>query len=248
MNRKRVLARRVCAVVAAAGMAVSMGAVCAVADEEQVWREGGGLVYPLGRDLSKTEDDGAATYVGGNLNIMDERTDPDHSGTVTVPSRAAEAEGLTVVDGFFHLAGLMDGTYTLTETTAPVGYARLEQPIRFSVRDGQVFWPEGLPVVDSTAWIANTRTGTPPNPPADSPDTPGTPGTPSDGPAPAEPGGRPQVSADDITGVEPTLASTGMGVSMAGVAVMLLASVAVGVLAARERLRPHGRHAGGTKG
>ena len=39
-----------------------------------------------------------------------------------------------------------------------------------------------------------------------------------------------------------------MGVSVAGVAVMLLASVAVGLLAARERLRPHGRHAGGTKG
>lgn len=52
------LARRVCAFVAATGMAVSVGAVCAVADEEQVWREGGGLVYPLGRDLSKTEDDG----------------------------------------------------------------------------------------------------------------------------------------------------------------------------------------------
>lgn len=66
--------------------------------------------------------------------------------------------------GFFHLAGVVDGTYTLTETTAPDGYTRLEHPIRFSVRDGQVFWPEGLPVIDSTAWIANTRTGTPPNP------------------------------------------------------------------------------------
>ena len=150
--------------------------------------------------------------------------------------------------GFFHLAGVADGTYTLTETTAPDGYTRLEHPIRFSVRDGQVFWPEGLPVIDSTAWIANTRTGTPPNPPGDSPDTLGTPGTPSDGPAPAVPGGRPQASADDIAGVDSTLASTGMGVSVAGVAVMLLASVAVGLLAARERLRPHGRHAGGTKG
>lgn len=63
--------------------------------------------------------------------------------------------------GFFRLAGVVDGTYTLTETTAPDGYTRLEHPIRFSVRDGQVFWPEGLPVIDSTAWIANTRTGTP---------------------------------------------------------------------------------------
>ena len=150
--------------------------------------------------------------------------------------------------GFFHLAGVVDGTYTLTETTAPDGYTRLEHPIRFSVRDGQVFWPEGLPVIDSTAWIANTRTGTPPNPPDNSPDTPGTPGNPSDGTTPAAPGGRPQVNADDITGVEPTLASTGMGVSMAGVTVMLLASVAVGLLAARERLRPHGRHANGMRG
>ena len=73
------VARRVCAVVAATGMAVSVGAVCAVADEEQIWREGGGLVYPLGRDLSKTEDDGVATYVGGALNIMDRRhLDPNH--------------------------------------------------------------------------------------------------------------------------------------------------------------------------
>lgn len=150
--------------------------------------------------------------------------------------------------GFFHLAGVADGTYTLTETTAPDGYTRLEHPIRFSIRDGQVFWPEGLPVIDSTAWIANTRTGMPPNPPDDSPDVPGTPENPSDGTTPAAPGGRPQVNADDITGVEPTLAATGMGVSMAGVTVMLLASVAVGLLAARERLRPHGRHANGMRG
>lgn len=47
MNRMRVLARRVCAVVAAAGMAVSVGAVCAVADEEQVWREGGDNVVQV---------------------------------------------------------------------------------------------------------------------------------------------------------------------------------------------------------
>lgn len=165
-----------------------------------------------------------------------------------LPKQANPIEDVDPRPGFFHLAGVADGTYTLTETTAPDGYTRLEAPIRFSVRDGQVFWPEGLPVIDSTAWIANTRTGTPPTTPGDSPDTPGTPGTPSDGAAPAVPGGRPQASADDIAGVDATLASTGMGVSVAGVAVMLLASVAVGLLAARERLRPHGRHAGGTKG
>lgn len=175
-------------------------------------------------------------------------TDLDDTA-LALPKQANPAwEDVDTRPGFFHLAGVADGTYTLTETTAPNGYTRLEHPIRFSVRDGQVFWPEGLPVIDSTAWIANTRTGTPPNPPDDSPDTPGTPGTPSDGTTPAAPRGRPQVNADDITGVEPTLASTGMGVSMAGVTVMLLASVAVGLLAARERLRPHGRHAGGTKG
>ena len=171
-------------------------------------------------------------------------TDLDDTA-LALPKQANPAwEDVDTRPGFFHLAGVADGTYTLTETTAPDGYTRLEHPIRFSVRDGQVFWPEGLPVIDSTAWIANTRTGTPPNPPDDSPDTPGTPGTPSDGTTPAAPGGRPQVNADDITGVEPTLAATGMGVSMAGVTVMLLASVAVGLLAARERLRPHGRHSG----
>ncbi len=162
-----------------------------------------------------------------------------------LPKQANPAwEDVDTRPGFFHLAGVADGTYTLTETTAPDGYTRLEAPIRFTVSGGQVFWPEGLPVVDSTAWIANTRTGTPPTTPDGSPDIPGTPGTPSDGTTPAAPGGRPQVSADDITGVEPTLAATGMGVSMAGVAVMLLAAVAVGLLCVREHLRPHGRHSG----
>lgn len=164
-----------------------------------------------------------------------------------LPKQSNPIEDVDPRPGFFHLAGVADGTYTLTETTAPDGYARLEQPIRFSVKGGQVFWPEGLPVVDSTAWIANTRTGTPPNQPDGLPDTPGIPGTPSGGATPEAPNGRPQISTDDGTGVDSTLAATGTGISMAGVALMLLASVAVGLLAARERLRPHGRHANGAQ-
>lgn len=143
--------------------------------------------------------------------------------------------------GFFHITGVADGAYTLTETTAPDGYTRLEHPIRFSIRDGQVFWPEGLPVIDSTAWIANTRTGTPPDTPTGTPDAPAAPGgTPQDGPIP----GRPQVDAGDTSRVDSTLATTGMGVSTAGVAVVLLAALAVGMLCMREHLRPRGRHSG----
>lgn len=164
-----------------------------------------------------------------------------------LPKQSNLIEDVDPRPGFFHLSGVADGTYTLTETTAPDGYTRLEQPIRFSVKGGQVFWAEGLPVVDSTAWIANTRTGTPPDIPADSPDTSGIPGTPSGGATPEAPNGRPQVSTDDVTGVDFTLAATGTGISMASVALMLLAAVAVGLLAARERLRPHGRHANGAQ-
>lgn len=161
-----------------------------------------------------------------------------------LPKQANPIEDVDPRPGVLHLAGVADGTYTLTETTAPDGYTRLEAPIRFTVSGGQVFWPEGLPVVDSTAWIANTRTGTPPTTPDGSPDIPGTPGAPSGGAASGVSGGRPQVSADDIAGIDATLASTGMGVSMAGVAVMLLTAVAVGLLCVREHLRPHGRHSG----
>lgn len=178
---------------------------------------------------------------------------PDDGMTDTLQTQPKQVnpawEDMDTRAGHFHIAAVQDGTYRLEETAAPTGYARLEAPLRFEVRDGQVFWPEGLPVIESTAWIANTRAGTPPDIPADSPDTSGesgpsgATGTPSGKDDPKEPGGRPQVSADDISGIT-SLAATGMEVSVAGVVAVLSAALAIAVLSVRERLRPHGRHAG----
>ncbi|THG24090.1 hypothetical protein E5991_09025, partial [Bifidobacterium pseudolongum] len=62
----KTIVQRVCAALLAAGTLMAPLAVTpAASGGEQQWREGGGLIYPLGLDLSKTEDDGVATYVGG---------------------------------------------------------------------------------------------------------------------------------------------------------------------------------------
>jgi len=108
----KTIVQRVCAALLAAGTLMAPLAVTpAASGGEQQWREGGGLIYPLGLDLSKTEDDGVATYVGGGLNIMERRhLDPDHPELASVvPSRAAEVEGLTVVDGRVELYSQHDG-------------------------------------------------------------------------------------------------------------------------------------------
>lgn len=80
--------------------------------------------------------------------------------------------------GYFLLDDIQDGDYTLEESKAPEGYAILDNPVTFKVKDGQVFWQEGIPVVDSVAWLANYRPSVPDIPQQGTPSEPGQPLTP----------------------------------------------------------------------
>lgn len=78
--------------------------------------------------------------------------------------------------GYFLLDKLQDGDYSLKETKSPKGYDILKKEVSFTIKNGQVFWQEGVPVVDSVAWLANYKPAIP-----ETPDTPqqGTPGIPN---------------------------------------------------------------------
>lgn len=80
--------------------------------------------------------------------------------------------------GYFLLDDIQDGDYTLEEYKAPEGYAILDNPVTFKVKDGQVFWQEGIQVVDSVAWLANYRPSVPDIPQQGTPSEPGQPLTP----------------------------------------------------------------------
>ena len=67
-------------------------------------------------------------------------------------------------DGKFTLAGLLPGTYTLTETQAPLGYELNTTVFEFTVSntDGSITWTEGKsPTIDANgAYISDTLTTT----------------------------------------------------------------------------------------
>lgn len=67
-------------------------------------------------------------------------------------------------DGKFTLAGLLPGTYTLTETQAPLGYELNTTVFEFTVSntDGSITWTEGKsPMIDANgAYISDTLTTT----------------------------------------------------------------------------------------
>lgn len=67
-------------------------------------------------------------------------------------------------DGKFTLAGLLPGTYTLTETQAPLGYELNTTVFEFTVSntDGSITWTEGKsPTIDeSNVYISDTLTAT----------------------------------------------------------------------------------------
>lgn len=67
-------------------------------------------------------------------------------------------------DGKFTLAGLLPGTYTLTETQAPLGYELNTTVFEFTVSntDGSIMWTEGKsPTIDANgAYISDTLTTT----------------------------------------------------------------------------------------
>lgn len=52
--------------------------------------------------------------------------------------KAADSTLTTNADGEITLVGLLDGTYTLTETKAPAGYQLIDTPITITVADGKV--------------------------------------------------------------------------------------------------------------
>lgn len=77
--------------------------------------------------------------------------------------------------GYFLLDKLQDGSYSLKETKSPKGYDILKKEVTFTVKNGQVFWQEGVPVVDNVAWLANYKPTTPTNPQTPSSSSPNTP-------------------------------------------------------------------------
>lgn len=124
--------------------------------------------------------------------------------------------------GFFRLASIADGEYELIETQAPEGYIQLEQPVVFSVKDNQVSWPEGVPVIDSVAWIANA-----PTPVVEEPETPRGDST-------------PQGVAQLPEEITQSLASSGTSISTVGTIMMLCIALSITVFMCTHRQR--GRH------
>lgn len=81
----------------------------------------------------------------------------------STPSETTWAD-TDVKDGKFTLAGLLPGTYTLTETQAPLGYELNTTVFEFTVSntDGSITWTEGKsPTIDTNgAYISDTLTTT----------------------------------------------------------------------------------------
>lgn len=81
----------------------------------------------------------------------------------STPSETAWAD-TDAKDGKFTLAGLLPGTYTLTETQAPLGYELNTTVFEFTVSntDGSITWTEGKsPTIDANgAYISDTLTTT----------------------------------------------------------------------------------------
>ncbi|MCI6531466.1 MAG: choice-of-anchor A family protein [Bifidobacterium animalis] len=190
-----------------------------------------------GFNRSGLEDLGnnSVRYAGDLPGLSDEErasivTPPRPAPSTPVSSRQVNpVEDVDPRPGFFHLEGLTDGEYTLIETTAPEGYVKLETPVRFTVKAGQVFWPEGVPVVDQVAWLANRK--------PQAPDTPDAPASDGENKAP-----RPTGTADASEPAKPDgLASTGTSVSVVGLAVMVAVTLAAIMILVASR-RHHGRH------
>ena len=90
----------------------------------------------------------------------------DQSWTVSDQSKSGEATwaDTDAKDGKFTLAGLLPGTYTLTETQAPFGYELNKNAYKFTVdsTNGSITWKENeqLSIVNGTTYISDKCSAT----------------------------------------------------------------------------------------
>lgn len=111
---------------------------------------------------------GAAVQDGTKIQFWDDNGSPAQKWSIVPVDPAAELSTTTELvvndSGLLTLSGLLPGTYTLTEITAPEGFVRLETPITFHVdAQGNVTLPDGAenPLISldgSTLQVKNNHT------------------------------------------------------------------------------------------
>lgn len=111
---------------------------------------------------------GATVQDGTKIQFWDDNGSPAQKWSIVPVDPAAELSTTTELavndSGLLTLSGLLPGTYTLTEITAPEGFVRLETPITFHVdAQGNVTLPDGAenPLISldgSTLQVKNNHT------------------------------------------------------------------------------------------
>lgn len=124
---------------------------------------------------SKTALEGSQwtlSYIDGDATTIDypieDNTSPQSSAAAqpdtdtaneTLSARSATVEDSDARAGYFKVADLPDGSYSLTETVAPTGFTLNPTVFEFTVSDGAVAWSGELqPDSDGVLWIPDAPT------------------------------------------------------------------------------------------